>query len=70
MRFTEIDGRRYEVENCLDCPFCDQGDEGCGAHCNHPVAVERFVELELCWIYYNYKEVPYHPKCPLREVQE
>ena len=38
MRFTEIDGERYEIEKCERCPFRDMGNGGWGAHCTHPLA--------------------------------
>lgn len=34
MRYTEIDGERYEVEHCWDCPFVFF--DGLIPVCNHP----------------------------------
>lgn len=55
MKFIEIDGERYRVERCWDCPCYDDGDSGYGHHCQHPkVGLDKF-------------DVWYDMGCPLRE---
>ena len=34
MRYTEIDGKRFEMEHCWDCPFVFS--DGLMLACNHP----------------------------------
>ena len=36
VKYTEIDGRRYIITICRECPFADGGDDGYGACCNYP----------------------------------
>ena len=60
MRYTEIDGQRFEVKACEECPFRDMGDGGWSAHCTYP-GVDSI-------------EIAYDGKiakgCPLRVVEE
>lgn len=60
MRFTEIDGKRFEIKECGECPFRDMGDGGWSAHCTYP-GVDSI-------------EIDYDGKiakgCPLRVVEE
>lgn len=42
MRYIEIDGERYNVSCCDDCPCYDGGlDAGCGDLCKHPLGDEK-----------------------------
>ena len=61
MRFIEIDGKKYEVSECLGCPCMDVGESGIATRCRHP---EAFSDKED----YFGSEVP--DWCPLREVVE
>ena len=64
MRYTEIDGQRYEVKDCGSCPYRDMGDGGWGAHCTHPKASQDpRTPLEI-----KYDGIA--EGCPLRDVQE
>ena len=68
MRFTEIDGKRYTINACVNCMFMEKGDDGYGAHCNHP---EKKGHIDLEHVYYTaYDKDPVriHEDCPLREV--
>ena len=48
MKYTEIDGVRYEIKDCGYCPFRDMGDDGWNAHCTHPlVDQDPKVRLEI-----------------------
>lgn len=64
MRYIEIDGKRYEVRGCIDCPCCDEGDSGYGAWCKHPRNSEEPKYGTLYGI--DLEDV----ECPLREVEE
>ena len=64
MRFTEIDGERYEIKKCEDCPFRDMGDDGWGAHCTHPHARKD----GGTWLEIDHDGIT--EGCPLRDVQE
>lgn len=66
MKFTEIDGKRYEVGACGECPFRDMGDGGYAAHCTHPNA-EPYMD-DMLWIDEDGISIP--DGCPLREVPE
>lgn len=66
MRYTEIDGKRYEVGACGECPFRDMGDGGYAAHCTHPNA-EPYMD-DMLWIDEDGISIP--DGCPLREVPE
>ena len=66
MRFTEIDGKRYEVRKCYECPFRDMGDSGYYAHCTYPT-IGQYPDDAL-WI--EDDGVSIQEGCPLREVQE
>lgn len=66
MRFTEIDGKRYEVGACGECPFRDMGDGGYAAHCTNPNA-EPYMD-DMLWIDEDGISIP--DGCPLREVPE
>lgn len=63
MKYTEIDGIRYEVKDCGSCPFRDMGDGGWGAYCTHPLADKDF--WNPLKIYYD----DIAEGCPLREVE-
>lgn len=60
MRYTEIDGKRYEVKTCEECPFRDMGDDGYGAHCTHPVVYDPYKGLPIK----DDGSIP--ERCPLR----
>ena len=63
MRFTEIDGERYEIEKCERCPFRDMGNGGWGAHCTHPLAShDPKAPLAIAF------DGKIAEDCPLREV--
>lgn len=66
MRFTEIDGKRFEIKACGECPFRDMGDGGYAAHCTHPNA-EPYMD-DMLWIDEDGISIP--DGCPLREVKE
>ena len=66
MRFTEIDGKRYEVRACGECPFRDMGDDGYAAHCTYPT-MDQDPENRL-WI--ENDGISIQKGCPLREVKE
>lgn len=63
MRFIEIDGERYNVPSCYDCPCVDSGDDGWGACCNHPKVTRYNSAVD----YYGNGVEDW---CPLREVEE
>lgn len=68
MKYTEIDGKRYEIEKCEDCPFMDNGDSGYCAHCNHP-AKKDYIDLEyISYTSYKNPEGMIHEDCPLRDL--
>ena len=70
MKYTEIDGKRYEIKKCEDCPFMDNGDSGYCAHCNHP-AKKDYIDLEyISYTSYKNPEGMIHKDCPLRDVQD
>lgn len=64
MRFIEIDGERYDVPSCMECPCYSIGDGGWGESCRHPkgdgvssgIGSDRGMDFGL--------------KCPLREKEE
>ena len=64
MRYVEIDGKKYEVKSCEECPFRDMGDDGYGAHCTHPIVYDPYKGLPIK----DNGSIP--ERCPLREVQE
>lgn len=65
MRYTEIDGKRKEIERCAQCPFLVvEYRRAKEPTCRYPYS-EKFIDLR--WIDYT-KEV--HSGCPLREVVE
>lgn len=64
MRFTEIDGKRYEVKACEKCPFRDMGDGGWSAHCTHPGVSQGRDHIEIAF------DGAIPERCPLREVQD
>ena len=64
MKYTEIDGKRYEIKSCEECPFRDMGDDGYGAHCTHPIVYDPWEGLPIK----DNGSIP--ERCPLREVQE
>lgn len=63
MKYTVIDGERYEVKDCGDCPFRDLGDDGWNAHCTHPL-VNQDPKFRIEIDYDGIAE-----GCPLREVE-
>lgn len=63
MKYTEIDGERYEVKDCGYCPFRDMGDDGWGAHCTHPHARKD----GGTWLEIDHDGIA--EGCPLREVE-
>ena len=64
MRFTEIDGQKYEVKACEECPFRDMGDDGWSAHCTYPGVSQGRDHIEIAY------DGKIAKGCPLREVQE
>ena len=64
IRYTEIDGKRFDVRKCDECPFRDMGDAGYAAHCTYPT-LERNSENTL-WI--EDDGVSIQEGCPLRTV--
>lgn len=81
MRYIEIDGERYNVSCCDDCPCYDGGlDVGCGDLCKHPLGDEKVAgyggsrwydreKHEVLWDDDVPVEYRYGPNCPLREVR-
>ena len=61
MRYTEIDGKRYNVECCRNCPFFEMEftDEGCIYDCRHPEGGRPAM----------FSKSEYGRDCPLREVK-
>lgn len=64
MRFTEIDGQKYEVKACEECPFRDMGDDGWSAHCTYPGVSQGKDHIEIAY------DGKIAKGCPLREVKE
>ena len=64
MRFTEIDGVRYEIKACEECPFRDMGDDGWSAHCTYPGVSQGRDHIEIAY------DGKIAKGCPLREVKE
>ena len=64
MRYTEIDGKRYEVGACRECPFRDMGGSGYAPQCTHP-DVEPNID-DMPWIEAGGISIP--EGCPLREL--
>ena len=64
MKYTEIDGERYEVKDCGYCPFRDMGDDGWGAHCTHPHARKD----GGTWLEIDHDGIA--DGCPLRDVKD
>ena len=73
MKYTEIDGQRYEVQCCRDCPFYNNGEFKMGLYhsdCKHPLRAER-VESEFFKGQLYLKGVDTDRiECPLRKVGE
>lgn len=64
MRYTDIDGERYEVKDCGHCPFGDMSDAGGGEYCNHPKSgQDPRTPLDI-------DSNGFAKSCPLREVRE
>ena len=59
MRYTEVDGKRLEIECCSQCPFLNE-EVGCAHECRYP-NLEKPIDLEGTDLH---KEVP--SGCPLR----
>lgn len=68
MKYTEIDGKSYTISACVNCMFMEAGDDGYGAHCNHP-AKKEYINLEYLY-YTSHDENPVriHEDCPLRDI--
>lgn len=66
MRYVEIDGKKYDVSHCFECPCYDGGDDGYGESCRHP---EGDGNCAHCTGYIDQEE-EYGPHCPLREAKE
>ena len=64
MRYTEIDGKRYEVKACEECPFRDMGDDGWSAHCTYPGVSQGRDHIEIAY------DGKIAKGCPLRVVEE
>lgn len=63
MRFTEIDGERYEVKDCAHCPFSVMSDAGGGEYCLHPKSgQDPRTPLDI--------DNGFAKSCPLRDVQD
>lgn len=70
MKYTEIDGKRYTISECVNCMFMEKGDDGYGAHCNHPEK-KGYIDLEhVYYTAYDKDPVRIHEDCPLRDVQD
>ena len=70
MRYTEVDGKKYMIDACVNCMFMEKGDDGYGAHCNYPEK-KGYIDLEhVCYTAYDEDPVRIHEDCPLREVKE
>lgn len=73
MKYTEIDGVRYDVVSCADCPFYNNGEFKMGLHhseCKHPLIAKR-VESEFFIGHFYLKGVDTDDiVCPLRKVGE
>lgn len=68
MRYVEIDGEKYMIDACVNCMFMEKGDDGYGAHCNHPEK-KGYIDLEhVYYTAYDKDPVRIHENCPLREV--
>lgn len=63
MRFVEIDGERYEMDNCTECPFLNDGAGEFMEYCQHPKRTGDYY-IRLTWD----EDTP--DWCPLREVEE
>ena len=63
MRYTDIDGDRYEVKDCAHCPFSDMSDGGWSSHCTHPkFGHDNRTPLDI-------DSDGFAKSCPLREVE-
>lgn len=60
MRYIEIDGVRYEVEWCGDCPCHSSGHGMFRNRCNHPKG-----NFEM-----RDRRVAFHSKCPLEKMHD
>lgn len=63
MRFVEIDGERYEMDYCIECPFFNDGMGEFREYCQHPKRTGDY-HIYLAWN----EDTP--DWCPLREVIE
>lgn len=63
MRFVEIDGERYEMNYCTECPFLNDGAGEFREYCQHPKRTGDYY-IRLVWD----EDTP--DWCPLREVKE
>ena len=65
MRYTEIDGKKYKIEKCEDCPFFDEdGGVICPPVCRHP-SFSKLTRLSMNVFY----DGGFDEKCPLRKVE-
>lgn len=62
MKYIEIDGERYNVPCCYDCPCFDEYT----THCQHPKNSNG--DLERGYMEWEIYEV-YVEGCPLKEVE-
>lgn len=62
MKYTEIDGERYEIKRCAECPF-GVLTYNMNIYCKHP----HINDDHPVWIWHEYT-IPV--RCPLREVME
>lgn len=59
MRYTEIDGKWFEIKTCEECPF-GEIDDGWSSYCGYPGVGSIVITLDGI--------IP--EECPLREVRE
>ena len=71
MKYTEIDGVRYDVVSCADCPFYNNGEFKMGLYhsdCKHP-SISEVWQGYTTTIHRSGVSVE-EVVCPLREVKE
>lgn len=69
MRYIEIDGRRYDVPCCYNCPCYDEEDSRYWECCKHPDGDGISAIGGGIW-YDDKSDKRYGPECPLREKPE
>ena len=63
MRYTDVDGERYEVKDCAHCPFSYMSDAGWAGYCLHPKSgQDRRTPLDI-------DSNGFAKSCPLKEVE-